>query len=306
MGEVMVSMKSLPRSTRGGSLAKMAMTALLAVALVAMMAGVANAAPKYSMSITKGEGGSGTLTPKGLATDSAGNLYAVNSSKGQIERFDSAGLYLGKIGSSASGPGKLSEPYDVDVDPSGNIWVANHGGLNVVEFNSAGAYLRTATTFEQAIAVATDPSGNAWWLSREFGVEMNSSGTLITFLTASQFFTATDIDIEAAGKIWVGSGGLQKKAYEFTSAGKPVTSWSLPSPAGGVAADGSGNVWIAEPSACRIQKYSPTGTAVEKFGECGFGAGKLSSIPTEKPSLAVGPGGVIWVSNGTEIQKWIP
>jgi sugar lactone lactonase YvrE len=282
------------------------MAALLALGLLALFAGPASAM-KYSLSIAHPEGGTIGSLPSagGIATDSAGNVYIVErglvGETSKVEKFNSSGKYLMKI------TGISAPATDVDVDSAGNIWVLSPWEL--AKFSSAGSLLKKVSLFEQSIATATKPSGNVIGLGLWSGYEFDTNGTLKNFMSGPNFNEhATDIDVDSAGRMWAGdtAGGTFVRSYD--ASGSYLTSWSPPGYVAGVAGDNSGNVWVAEPGFCRVRKYTSTGKFLEGFGECGTGTGKFQyeKMPHERPGIGYGPGGVVWVSNGTEVQKWIP
>jgi tripartite motif-containing protein 71 len=69
-----------------------------------------------------------------------------------------------------------------------------------------------------------------------------------------------------------------------------------------VAVDAAGNVWVADKSNHRIQKFSPNGEYLTKFGSFGAGNGQLSS----PAALAIDAKGNIWVADkgNSRIQKF--
>lgn len=291
------------RSARGGSFAKLAMAALLALGLLALFAGPASAM-KYSLNIAHPEGGAtGVMNAGGMATDSSGNLYLVDGSK--IEKFNSSGKFL----SSFSPSGLTGAPKDVDVDAAGNIWVVSEWTL--IKYSSTGTLLKKISTLEKAYANATSPSGVTYALTSAVAWGYDTNGTLVGSLNTggAGALTATDIDVDSSGRAWA-ARTPGNEVRSFDAAGKLVTSWSLPSGPAGLAADNSGNVWAAEPGFCRVRKYDSAGKAVESFGECSVSAtpGKFvyALMPHERPGIASGPSGAVWVSNGTEVQKWVP
>jgi streptogramin lyase len=282
---------------------KLAMAALLALGLLALFAGPASAM-KYSLNIAHPEGlATGTMSAGGMATDSAGNLYIAEP--GKIEKFSSSGKFL----SSFVPTGLTSEALDVDVDAAGNIWAISTWTLNM--YSPTGTLLKKIALPERSFADAVSPSGVTFALTSAVAWGYNSSGTAVAVLNtgAPGQIPATDIDIDSSGRAWAATR-VESKVRSFDSAGKLVSSWSLPTVPAGLAADNGGNVWAAEPGFCRIRKYSSTGTALESFGECSGlptpGKFVSANMPHERPGIAWGPGGVVWVSNGTEVQKWIP
>jgi streptogramin lyase len=87
--------------------------------------------------------------------------------------------------------------------------------------------------------------------------------------------------------------------HKYNSGGVPIKSWTATA-ATGIAADPSGNLWVG--IGLEMQKFSPAGTLLDKFG-----AGKINSM-SKGDGVTVGPEGAIWVANSgaNEIQKWVP
>jgi sugar lactone lactonase YvrE len=276
---------------------KLAMAAVLALGLLALFAGPASAM-KYSLNIAHPEGlSTGVLSAGGMATDSAGNLYIAEQSR--VVKYNAGGQYLGKI---AGIGGK-----DVDVDAAGNIWLASTGYL--YKFSPAGTQLKKVTT-EGPNGVAVDPAGNVYSIGpySVYTYDTNGNSTGVWFNVSFDGHGA-DIDSDSTGKLWT-SGAASKVIRRHEPGGLILNQWNVPTYQGGVAGDGAGNVWVAEPGFCRVRKYSSTGASLDSFGECSNvpTPGKLSYsyMPHERPGITWGPGGVVWVSNGTEVQKWIP
>lgn len=72
----------------------------------------------------------------------------------------------------------------------------------------------------------------------------------------------------------------------------------------GVAADAVGNVYVADTSNHRVQKFSPSGEFLMQFGNKGSGPGELNT----PRSISVGPEGHIWVGGEAigEINEYSP
>jgi streptogramin lyase len=281
---------------------KLATAALLALGLLALFAGPASAM-KYSLNIAHPEGlSTGTMRVGGMATDSAGNLYMAQGVV--VEKYTSAGKYLMKFSPNAGVVVK-----DVDVDSAGNVWAA--AGGNLYKFNSTGTLLKTAANGENpANALTVDSAGNVYGLGPWLVFPFDSNGNMLpmgNWFSQSFGGHSIDLDYDSTGRIWsdMYSGNTIRR---FDTSGNLLNQWAPATTPAGVAGDNAGNVWVAEPGGCRVRKYDATGKALETFGECGTGAGKFLNerMPHERPGIAWGPGGVVWVSNGIEAQKWIP
>lgn len=112
--------------------------------------------------------GGGLSTPKGIATDSGGNVWVANSGANSVTKLDALGItqtdatgYLS--GSSGYTVGSLSAPVALAIDQSGNAWVAN-GNSTVTEIAASGSpgTLFSGGSMSTPSSVAIDASSNVW------------------------------------------------------------------------------------------------------------------------------------------------
>jgi sugar lactone lactonase YvrE len=73
--------------------------------------------------------------PYGVAVDSSGNVYVVDTDNYRIEKFDSTGTYLAQWGSHGTGNGQFNRPGAVAVDSSGNVYVADTNNNRIQKFH---------------------------------------------------------------------------------------------------------------------------------------------------------------------------
>jgi predicted outer membrane repeat protein len=106
-------------------------------------------------------GGSGTATYGGIAFDSTGNIWSVNSSQNQLLEATKTGgspnTYTG---------GGLSAPVALAVDGNGYVWVANSTG-SISAFTNAGTPVTpsagyTGGNMNTPSGIAIDIAGNVW------------------------------------------------------------------------------------------------------------------------------------------------
>jgi hypothetical protein len=171
--------------------------------------------------------------------------------------------------------GSFNGPDAVALDPSGNIWVADSGHDRVLEFNKERKFLRqfgvvgTGVGQYEGIAV----SGIA-------GIATNSSGDV--------YVTGSD------------------RVQEFSPTGEFLRQWGSPGSGNGqflfpygIAADGSGNVWVLDTFNYRVQEFSESGAFLKAFGSKGTENGQLGWAS----GLAFS-GGNLYVADSSRVEEF--
>ncbi len=211
--------------------------------------------------------------PWNVAVDGSGNVWASDcgnsfcSGPYTVDEISNGGTLL----SGTTGfTGGLKVPLGMAIDSSGNAWAASRDSSTLVKFSSSGTLLSgtgfTGGGVNKPVALAVDHSGNIWVASYGSSTsttnvtEFASNGTAVS---PSSGYQAAGIDspdaiaIDGDGHVWVACLGVlgfdvQSSVVELASDGSllsPSTGYqggSLRSPFG-IAIDGSGNVWTANP-----------------------------------------------------------
>jgi predicted membrane-bound mannosyltransferase/sugar lactone lactonase YvrE len=79
--------------------------------------------------------------PRGVAVDSEGNVYVVDTGNKRIVVFSPDGEFLRQIGSGGNLSGQLNEPVGIAVTDGGGIYVADTWNQRIQVFNMNGLYL---------------------------------------------------------------------------------------------------------------------------------------------------------------------
>jgi sugar lactone lactonase YvrE len=198
--------------------------------------------------------------PKGLAFDSAGNLYIADTGNGRVRKVDTGGIITTYAGgnNSALGDGgpatsaSLSYPLDVALDSAGNLYIADqyHGRVRMVaaqtgvistfagngDLGTSGDGLPATSAEVYPLGIASDSAGNLYVTNFPNTVRMiNAATKIITTIAGSSY-----------------SG--------FSGDGGPPTAATLCEPYA-VAAAKSGNLYIADTCNYRVREITfPTVT----------------------------------------------
>ncbi|MBF0459720.1 MAG: hypothetical protein HQK99_17675, partial [Nitrospirae bacterium] len=102
----------------------------------------------------------------GIAVDSSGFVYVVDSGNYRVQKFTSDGTFVTKWGSSGSGDGQFNYPWGIAVDSSGYVYVSDGSNRNVQKFKSSNiptTYNFTVTKSGTGSGSVTTSSGTLSW-----------------------------------------------------------------------------------------------------------------------------------------------
>jgi hypothetical protein len=130
--------------------------------------------------------------------------------------------------------GGLSTPKGIATDPTGNVWVANSGANSVTEFDALGITQTDATgylsgsngytvgTLSAPVALAIDPSGNAWVANGNSTVtEIAANGLTGTPFSGGSMSSPSGVAIDASSNVWIANSG-NSSVTEITPGTTPV------------------------------------------------------------------------------------
>ncbi len=180
------------------------------------------------------------LSPRGIAIDSADNIYVVDFNN-RVQKFNSTGDFESKIISSGAN--------SVALDSAGNIYVADSLVHDIQKFNSTGDFQSKFSSY-----------------GFEDG-EFERTGDLT--VNSLDDIYVVDIDNDRVQKF--NSAGVWQ--LKFGSTGSGDGQFILPL---GITTDSSDNIYVVDLLNPSVQKFNSAGVWQLKFGSTGSGDGQFS------------------------------
>lgn len=211
-------------------------------------------------------------------------LYVADYFNDQINVYALNGIYQRSIGESGSNDGQFDAPSGVAVADNGDVFVADFYNQRAQQLRANGQFVRQ------------------WGLTKQIGVfdgKMNYP---------------TDVAIGNDNTLYV-ADGYNDRILAYNIEGELIHKWGGPlainifgpfngwfATVTGVAVGPQGNVFVADFYNDRVQKFTPDGKFISKFGI-------KSSAPTHTAiAVSIADDGTAFVADyaNHQVQKWTP
>lgn len=189
-----------------------------------------------------------------IAASDDGQLFVLDSSVAQVNRFDRHRWLKGRFGAKGKYQGQFLKPEKLSVDGDGNCYVFDGGRNSIQKFYATGV-------FSKVIPIGKDVAGS--------------------------LKDATDVDVTGNGDIYI-LDGKRKAVFILSREGElkkivPLTSSDARKSEDirrpkDIAVDEQGFIYISDPTAYAVYKFHPEGTRINKLGGKGQDAGHFGKI----------------------------
>jgi tripartite motif-containing protein 71 len=259
-------------------------------------------------------------------------LYTIDRDNARVQVFDKDGTFIMKWGSNGTGDGQFHTPYGVDVDSAGNVWIADRNNARIQKFDRNGNFLlkfgslgagEGQLDFPRMVAVdkdlnfvyVADSKNNRvqkFDINGNFVMSWGTKGT-----GDGQFIVPVSVVIDNNGDIIVNDRG-NARVQKFDSNGHFLLKFGSLGTGDGqfshmehIAVDKYNNIYVNDPQADttgshipRVQKFSPDGQFITKWGSYGIGDGQF----IDPEHLAIDSNGYVYVSDrgNNDIQVFKP
>jgi sugar lactone lactonase YvrE len=205
-------------------------------------------------------------SPDSVAVDSIGNVFVADTKNHVIRRISSAGVvttFAGTAGRNGSADGKgsdarFNQPNGLAIDATGNLFVADTYNYTIRRITPAG---EVTTVAGLALSSGSaDGTGSAARFAFPYGLTLDASGNVYVADTYNQ----TIRRITPTGEVTTlaGLAGHVGSADGTGSDARFNNPWSL-------AADKSGNIYLADSSNHTFRRITPAGVVTTLAGKGG-------------------------------------
>ena len=260
----------------------------------------------------------------GIATDSAGNVYATDQNNNRVQKFSADGTFITQwpVGD------PTREPVGITVDVAGDVYVTVPGGgigvNNSIQKFTADGFLITqwgdggpgVGTFGFPDGIAADAAGFVYVADagKDLVQKFTSSGAYVTSWGGDgpgAEENIAQIATDAAGDVYVTALG-HHRIQKFDPGGAFLTEWEIfgrdPefSVAWGVATDAAGDVYVVDRNKRSVQKFTADGRFITGWKSWRTRGHKRRF--GEPQTIAVDAIGNVYIADGAQrkILKFAP
>lgn len=209
---------------------------------------------------SSGTGNGQFNSPTGISISSDDKIYVCDTGNYRVQVFNTSGTYLTKFGSLGTGNGQFDTvgPTRLVVESTNYVMVVDSGNSRIQKFGTNGVYIAQYSPHKTEMTL---DGTNYWVCTGTYIQKYNFGGTQLAQWAVGAG-ACLDAAVDQYGRAFVLSNGYNVKVidtstgtklFEFAKQGSNPDELNF---ANGIVLDSSTNVYIAETTGCRIQKFS--------------------------------------------------
>ena len=270
---------------------------------------------------------------EGITIDAVGNVYSAELQNHRVQKFNSSGAYLGQWGSLGTGNGQFDGPQGIAADAAGNIYVSDRYNDRIQKFAANFFSLDEAdpddgdAITDSRIFTGLTPGNyniteilpNSDWSLADIACDSGTwtpdldSQTLVLTLVDGDDVTCTFTN-DGPPRLTIIKDAAPADGTDFLfTSDLPITTFldtwggsgtlpglfNLPL---GMAIDASGDIYVADGSNNRVQKFNANGDFLLEWGSSGSGNGQFNG-PRD---IAIDAAGDLYVTDrfNDRVQKF--
>lgn len=250
--------------------------------------------------------------PRGIATDTMGNIY-VSDHNNKIQKFTDSGIFIDSFNGSSVTYGIFNLPTGMQFGNDTYLYVAECGNKRISKINSSGSIIDTFGSagsgegqFNCPLDIEFDSLGRL--VITDFHnariQRFYPNGTFVDTFGGGNFSKANSLAIDDEDYIYV-TDHVNNKITKFNPSGAPILAFGSSGSGDGQLSnpddldfDNAGNLYVTDHLNNRIQIFNKNGTFLDKFGIYGTTNGSLNGPAV----LLATPTGIIVGDYNNRIQ----
>ena len=178
---------------------------------------------QWEIGADRGSGNGKFNLPVGIATNSVGDVFVVDSGNHRLQRFNSSGVFQGAAGSQGTGPGEFKAPQGIFIDTgTDEMYVADHFNNRVQKLDGVADYIDSYGLLGTGNGEMLGPRGVAVNTSTGDLFVADSYNNRLQKFDAFTLTAGQSVLVRHQTTTWV-----ENNIYTVTNPGGPSTPWVL-------------------------------------------------------------------------------